>query len=208
VRRLVPGLRAIALAGVLAGAPASAQTPGPGAPGPYVIDLRGALASFPATGTFYPTVPAGTVVPSRGFGLDVGAHVYPLSLKRARVGVGASLLVARGTTTSADAGTTDPLQRIPDMTTTARLVSPQLSINFGTRDGWSTISAGYDAGRLTSRASGSVDAEGESGTLTGFNVGGGARWFISSRFAVGFDIRWHSLSGTKLFSGSAGVSLR
>jgi hypothetical protein len=196
------------LAGLLAGTPAAAQTPSPGPPGPYVIDLRGAFSGFPTIGTFYPTLPTGTVVPSRGFGFDVGGHIYPLAVKRTRIGVGASLLDVRGTTTSANAGTTDPLQRIPDITTTARIVSTQLSLNFGTHDGWSTLSAGFDAGQFSSRASGSVTAEGDTGTLTGFNFGGGGRWFFKKRLAFSFDIRWHRLSGTKVFSGSVGVSVR
>jgi hypothetical protein len=44
--------------------------------------------------------------------------------------------------------------------------------------------------------------------MSGFNLGGGARWFVSDHFAVGFDIRWHHLSGTALFSAGAGVSVR
>src|SRR5439155_1765054 len=79
----------IFIAGVLLSAPVSAQTP-PDPPGPYVVDLRGTTSRLPDT-EFFPTRPRGTAVPSRGFGFDVGGHVYPLTTGGARVGLGVDL---------------------------------------------------------------------------------------------------------------------
>jgi hypothetical protein len=216
---------------LLASAPAAAQTLGPGAPGPYVIDLRGATSGVPQTQTFYPALPVGTTVPRRGFGFDVGGHVYPLRLGVAQVGFGASFLLVRGTsstpaaastttgsggssgtgsssssTGSTNAATTPPT--FPDVSVTARFVSPQVSFNFGNHDGWSYLSAGYDLGTFVSTASGAPDLSRDSGTLKGPNFGGGARWFLRRRMAFGFDMRFHRLPGAHLFAAAVGVSVR
>jgi hypothetical protein len=48
----------------------------------------------------------------------------------------------------------------------------------------------------------------DSGTTTGFNVGGGARWFLNRHFGVGFDLRFHRTGSSTLFGASAGVSVK
>ncbi len=59
-----------------------------------------------------------------------------------------------------------------------------------------------------------AEARRESGTLIAINAGGGARWFLGRRFAVGFDARLHRVAATEttpasiLFAISAGISLR
>jgi len=206
-------------AGVLAGPPAHAQTAGPGPPGPYAFDLRGATTGLPQARTFYPEFPAGTRIPARGFGFDVGAHVYLFRLGVARVGVGANWIQVRGTTqtlgttststsSSTSSSTTATATTFPDVATTARIAAPQVSFNFGTHDGWSYLSVGYDTGAITSKGNGSPATSRESSGLTGYNAGGGARWFMSEHLAVGFDLRLHRLGGAGLFSLSAGVSVR
>jgi hypothetical protein len=92
--------------------------------------------------------------------------------------------------------------------TTARIFAPQVSFNFGTRAGWSYLSGGYSAAQVTVRSSGTSEVTQESGTISGLNVGGGARWFLSDHLAAGFDLRLHRLAGTRLFAASAGISLR
>src|SRR4051812_19442920 len=99
---------------ILAAAPAAAQslpaappsqlTPGP--PGPFVVDVRGLTLGVPQGSTSYPAVPAGTLIPKRGFGLDAGAHVYLFSLGPARLGVGARAVLIRATTTTPSLTTT------------------------------------------------------------------------------------------------------
>ena len=169
---------------------AAAQSLTPGPPGPWVIDARGATSGVPTSTALYPTLGPTHVVPSRGFGFDVGAHVYPFGLGPARVGFGANLLQVRGT--SADA------------VITTRLITPQLSFNFGTSNGWSYLSAGMGPAQI--QADRSV-------TVQSINAGGGARWFMNNHLAIAFDIRMHRLSPasdlprTTLVSASVGVAL-
>lgn len=209
--RRVITLRAAVLAALAAAAPLHAQSLTPGPPGPFVVDLRGAMSGLPQAGTYYAPFPVGTVVAKRGFGFDVGAHVYPFGFRKTRIGLGADLMQVRGTastiSTTASA-TTSSATEFPDVTTTARLVVTQLSVNFGSRDGWSYLSVGGDAGRIASAGSGAVTVARETHTLSGFNLGGGARWFLRDHFGVGFDVRFHRFSTATLVSGTAGITLR
>ena len=203
---------------------AFAQTP-PGPPGPYVIDLRGTTSNLSRSASFYPELPQEATIPGRGFGFDVGGHVYLLRLAGARVGIGANYLQMRGTATDANA--------------MVRTLAPQLSFNFGSAQGWSYLSAGLGTARVrteltsvpaspatpvspgTSVASAAtVETERESSSLSSLNFGGGARWFVNRRFAFGFDVRFHRLAdGTAgdsetptpkemLVSVSVGISIR
>ena len=224
----------LVMAGVLLGTPVDAQTP-PDPPGPYVFDLRGATSGLPGDTGFLPTIPEGTRIPSRGFGFDVGAHIYPFELGSARVGFGLSMMRVRGTasttvlttpTTSQSATTVAPAP--PDMVSLFTTVAPQVSFNFGTVDGWSYLSAGLGVGSIEATATPTAPATQvatgpetrSSGTIRSINYGAGARWFLMRHIAVGFDIRFHRLSsgrdqsagivtaGGTLFSASIGISVR
>jgi hypothetical protein len=135
-------------------------------------------------------------VPTRAFGLSVGAHVYVLSLGPARVGVGADYIRFQGTTDTATSGVS--------------AVAPAVSFNFGTSSGWSYLSAGAGRGQVTTsavRATGTLE-EDSSGLTT--HYGGGARWFLSRHLGIGFDVRWHRLSwgaGATLMSFGVGLSI-
>lgn len=205
--------------------PAAAQGPPPDPPGPYVVDLRGALGAFPGDATFFPPVPSGTVVPSRGFGIDAGAHVYLIQLGPARLGIGASIFRVRHKISppapAPSPGTSPPPRTIPDVDATLTTIAPQLSFNFGTASGWSYLSAGLGRAEIRTAISGIRAAVSrDSGTLSSINVGGGARWFRSAHLAVTFDVRFHivgadtqpvpriSTPRTTLVSLSAGISLR
>jgi Outer membrane protein beta-barrel domain len=166
-------------------------------PGPWVVDVRGATSGLPSDTAFFPPLAVDTLVPSRGFGFDVGAHVYLFSFGPARVGVGADYLQARGTSDT--------------VTATVSTVAPQVSFNFGSSNGWSYLAAGL--GRAWVRTTAvqlNGTAEQETGGVASLNFGGGARWFLTSRLGVGFDVRWHRLSSTPntmLLSAAAGFSI-
>ena len=81
--------------GMFSGTPAAGQIVAPAPPGPYVIDVRGLTSAIPQDAGFFPSVPAGTSVPSRGSGIEVGAHVYLMRFGPARLGIGASALRVR-----------------------------------------------------------------------------------------------------------------
>lgn len=231
--------------GTVAAAPAAAQTtptppspiPAPDPPGPYVIDLRGSTIGVPKAPGFYPEVPAGTLIPSRAFGLDVGGHVYLFRLGPARVGLGADLFRLRGTaapaapekSASGTTSTTRPEdQKTPDIKVTITTIAPQISLNFGASTGWSYVSAGFGRASIVSDRSlfdnGDAERRG-SGQVSSLNFGGGARWFTSDHLAFTFDVRFHLLSPgkaqeiepgelgpgsprTRIVSASAGISLR
>jgi len=183
----------LGLAGVLLGSQVEAQSLTPGPPGPiFVVDVRGATSGIPTGIGLYPTVPDGGSVPTRGFGYDVGGHVYLFNLGAARLGLGVNMIGARGTAADANA--------------TMNIVAPQLSFNFGSSDGWSYLSLG--AGTAKVRA-------GETGSSSAINYGGGARWFIKRHIGVGFDVRLHKIAAdgetmkaATVLSASVGFSLK
>ena len=61
--------------------PAAAQAKS--RPGPWVLDVRGVTSPVPTDPDYYPPL-AAVLVPERGFGVDVGAHVYLFNLGPAR----------------------------------------------------------------------------------------------------------------------------
>ena len=126
-------MRYLACLCVLAPLSAAAQTPAPSHPGPYVVDLRAVLSGVPQDQSFFPPVPSGAVIPRRGLGIEAGAHVYILQVGPSRLGIGASVMRARGASLPADS-------EGEDVTTTLTTVAPQVSFNFGSGDGWSYIS--------------------------------------------------------------------
>jgi hypothetical protein len=187
-------------------------------PGPYVFDLSGVTAGAPAGVGFYPVVAPGTIVPTRGFGLGLGAHVYPFQLGLARIGIGAEAMRTRATSkTPAVVGSTAATSTFAsDAKMDVTSVAGQISFNFGTRDGWSYLSAGYGAIRTRSQVSSDVLGPIQHSVVVlkqhspAINYGGGARWFLRERMAVGFDVRFHRLSSpSKQIVGlSVGLSVR
>jgi len=183
----------LGLAGVLLGSRVAAQSLTPGPPGPFfVVDVRGATSGVPTSIGLYPTVPDGGSVPARGFGYDVGGHVYLFNLGSARIGLGANVIGVRGTAT--------------DATATMNIVAPQLSFNFGTSDGWSYLSLGAGPARMNAE---------ETGSSTAINAGGGARWFFKRHLAVSFDLRLYRIAAdgdimgrSTQFAASVGFSVK
>jgi hypothetical protein len=170
--------------------------------GLFVADARGASVGLPAAVGWTPAVPSSTVVPSRGFGIDLGAHVYVLRMRRAAIGVGAAWITSASTTTPPEAstgtGTTPTPATIPDVTTRLTTLAPQVSLNFGHSLGWSYLSAGLGRAKVTSEATLEPGTTTFSPVNTGWvkslNWGGGARWFINDHVGIGFDLRWHKLN--------------
>jgi len=177
-------------------------------PGPWVLDLRGTTVGLPSEPEFLPLLPAGSVVPGRGFGVDGGARWYWRRFGPSRLGLGLDATWARGTTPE-----TPTLPRVVE---TFVRVAPDLSFNFGGRNGWSYLSLGAGLARIA----GSATFRGEdtepvsSGAVVAIHGGGGARWFTSDRLAVGFDIRLHRLQAGKMtpatmrLAASVGLSVR
>ena len=194
------------------------------APGPYVIDLRGAMSGAPGSASFYPPVATAISVPQRAFGFGAGAHVYMFRIGAARLGFGVDVMRARGTarTEASAVETTSTTDEEPTGTFNAAMtvttIAPQLSFNFGTHEGWSYLSVGYGAGTTHSEVNVPASFDGDSGSrnrrTSALNFGGGARWFLREHLAVGFDVRFHRLLGTnavpstQMVGLSVGVSIR
>jgi len=226
---------AVAVATLLLSTSAAAQS-SPSTPGPYVIDIRAPMSGLPSTSAFHPVLPSNTLVPKRGFGLGIGGHIYLASLGVSRVGVGVEVMRVRGTAvtpatpstpatstgTSSSSGASLSTTGQIDVAMTLTAVTPQLSFNFGTREGWSYLSGGYGVTQIRTEATGE-----RQGPLTGqttlvrddgrsaaINYGGGARWFIRARVAVGFDLRFQRIAavgtrpGATLVVASVGLSVR
>lgn len=189
--------RAVALAMLLVAvaSPSLAQQKAP--IGPWVADVRIASTGLPSEAGWTADVPNGTIVPSRGFGFEIGAQVHVLRLRALALGLGASWLVARGSSTAPEP-TATPVGPavIPDMNTRVTALTPQVSLNFGHSLGWSYVSAGLGRSRTESEATlaGAAIQPRDSDWVKTLNYGGGARWFLNDRVGVGFDIRWHKIS--------------
>lgn len=194
MRRTITGL---ALAVLLGGAGTAAAQTSDAVPR-FVVDIRGVTAGLPTAVGWTPVIPATTEVPSRGLGLDGGAHVFILRSRTVSLGVGATWLIARSSTsTEPTDDEAPPTSALPDVATRVTLLAPQVSLNFGKRLGWSYISAGLGRGRASSTATYADGTEVPNRVDTwtrAINFGGGARWFINEHVGVGFDLRWHQLA--------------
>ena len=92
------------------------------------------------------------------------------------------------------------------MATRLTVVAPTVAANFGHREGWSYISAGWGWGRVRSEVEGGTSDPAGSGSA--YHYGGGARWFATRHVAVSFDLRWWTLSsraavGDRVAAGSS-----
>lgn len=159
--------------------------------GRYVADARITLARFkedPGIAAALGVQPEN--LPTRGLGIVVGAHLYPLRGKRVALGVGAEYLAARDRRSLPTAE--DAEEEGPTVETHFSSFAPQLSLNFGKRDGWSYISGGIGSASFTPER---VDEPlGDGSRSRTINYGGGARWFTNKHLAVSVDLRFYSVA--------------
>jgi hypothetical protein len=211
---------AAGLAGLLQAGTARAQQEDP--IGLFVIDARGAFASYDTSdGLGAPLGVTKDQLPARGFGLEVGAHLYPIRGRSVALGIGASILVSRAKKAPDLVEGEEPDPDDPTVRTRITAFTPQVSLNFGTRRGYSYISGGIGTmERAIDATEGVLDAEvtGDTRART-LNYGGGARWFASSHVAFSFDLRFYriqaqeattssaALPQQRMFVGTVGISL-
>lgn len=161
----------------------------------FAADVRVALPRFKAD----PTIASGLAVtvndlPTMGLGFVAGAHLYPLRTRAMALGIGAEIIRSRGRRTKEPATEGGP--EGPTVRTRLAALSPQVSFNFGHRDGWSYISGGMGNASLTSvlEATGTAASGDDSLTSKTINYGGGARWFATKHIAVSLDLRFFAIS--------------
>jgi len=194
--RVVRLINLAVLAGAIIGSPrvvAAQDIPPENLPiGRYVADARIAFPGFEQD----PSIATGIAVtalnlPGRAFGVVLGAHWYPVRLGIITFGVGGEIVTARRSHTL-NTGT----EAIPvDVTVNSRFsaVSPQVSFNFGARDGWSYISGGIGSSTFTVERMDKPLPDQESRSKT-INYGGGARWFAKKHLAVSMDLRFYAVN--------------
>ena len=216
----------LAAAILLPALPAHAQEPVPNLPptieesiGPFAIDARGVLVRFKQDAAIAtPLGVSASDLPTRGLGLSVGAHVYPLRKRNFALGLGGELLLrARATRTVPPAVEDGP--EGPTVVTRMTAFSPQVSLNFGKRDGWSYISGGFGKASFIAELEEAPVGDAD-GSPSAINYGGGARWFVKKHVAFTFDVRFYSIGSQeatvtrpaypamRLMVLSAGISLR
>ena len=155
-------------------------------------------------------------LPSRGFGLVFGAHLYPVHKGVVTLGLGAEVMASkRGRTLEA---TTAGGTAAPTVETRFSAFSPQISLNFGSKQGWSYISGGIGSGHYTTEQQSKPLPEGD--RVKVINYGGGARWFVNDHVAVSLDLRFYAVNpqeavGTRpafprqtIVAMSAGIGLK
>jgi hypothetical protein len=189
---------------LLTGATAAAQDQPPAPPpqpqplqdrpiGLFVVDARGVMANLKPS----PEIAANVGrteddLPSRGFGFAVGAHIYPLRRQRFAVGLGVDLLLrARGSETIP--ATTEDGPEGPTIITRMTAVAPQVSLNFGKREGWSYVSAGIGPSSVVTELADDPFPDAETNPRA-INYGGGARWFAKKHLAFTFDVRFYKIA--------------
>jgi hypothetical protein len=190
----------------------------------YVLDARGTMARFKPLASIGTSlgVDANTTLPTRGFGVMVGAHLYPLRRGSFALGVGGEwLLPTQGSRTAAAATEDGP--EGPTVETRIGGLSPQVSLNFGRRKGYSYISGGMGWASLTSereQTTTSPVTSPDDDRRRAMNYGGGARWFAKKHLAFSLDLRFYAVSAREATATvpeypsmtvmvfSAGVSIR
>jgi hypothetical protein len=160
--------------------------------GLFVADVRVALPGYKQDPNVAAALRVDTLdLPSRGLGLVFGGHIYPLRRGVITFGLGAELMTSgrsRSPEEATAAGTTDSTVH-----TGFSSFAPQVSFNFGSRQGWSYISGGLGWGRFTTELTATPlpDAENRLQTI---NYGGGARWFVNGHVAVSLDLRFYAIN--------------
>jgi hypothetical protein len=186
--------------------------------GRYVVDARMTFPKFKQDAAIADAIGVGVLnLPTRGFGLVAGAQWYPARIGFMTLGVGGEWVRARRSKTL-NTGT----EQLPvNVTTNTRFstLAPQISFNFGSRDGYSYISGGIGRANYTAERADHPLPDPESGSKT-INYGGGARWFAKKHVAVAFDVRFYAINpqlatATRpgyprltLLAMSAGIALR
>jgi hypothetical protein len=225
VRKVRTLLAAFLLVTVASTSPAAAQSPDrlPW----FAVDLHAATVGLPQAEGWVPMAPLDTRLPGRNWGVGAGATVYPFRLGFVTFGLGASILTAKASseslTITTGSGTSATSRVTPIVRTGITNLSPQISINFGRRLGWSYLSAGLGRSKVTSRS----DAVDTTPGVTlpeawnqAINFGGGAKWFMKPRLGASFDVRFVKLGSrsatatlpsakrTQLWNISAGISIQ
>ena len=186
---------------LLAGARAEAQDPPPPIPR-IVVDLRGSFPKFPRSVQLADSRGLDLrELPGAGLGVDAGVHLSVLKWKAITFGLGGLVTLGRSRSSAFNVEN-QPVRR--GVTERFTSMTPQLSLNFGTGDGWSYLSGGIGGSRRSVVPEGEALQPADEERLRTINWGGGARWFIKRHVAFTFDVRFHDLDPGSPHSGGPG----
>jgi len=186
---------------------------------PFVADARITMPRFKGSASVATSLGVTEDdLPGRGLGLVVGAHFYPARGRSVSLGIGGELLLrARGSSTIPPAVEDGPDG--PTVVTRMTSISPQISLNFGRRNGYSYLTGGLGVGSFTTELEDSPVEEAETRPRV-MNYGGGARWFVKKHLAFALDLRFYKIGAqeaaverpaypaTTMMVFSAGISTR
>ena len=158
----------------------------------FVVDAHATVPRFPSNDTALADSRdlEASELPGRGWGAQVGLHIYPLRWRVITFGVGGEVAVGRATKTP-NVDTTVALRSAREV---FRTIAPQLSFNFGNGNGWSYLSGGLGRSTWAIVPEGQENHPPDSEPLKTINYGGGARWFIKPRLAFSFDVRFYAIN--------------
>ena len=171
----------------------------------FVTDIRGSLSLFGQNRQFASARGLNTsMTPRIGLGFEVGAHAYLYRWRIITIGIGGTVHKSLGTKGAIQA---ESHTKAPAIRANFFAISPQLSLNFGSRDGWSYLSGGLGSSTLGLYPAGT---EHNTRYTRSLNYGGGARWFTSDHIAFSLDLRFYALTPlprTHLQPGSPRITL-
>jgi hypothetical protein len=169
--------------------------------GPFVVDLHATVPRFPQDLQLAQSRDMTLAeLPGSGLGVLVGVHVYPLRWRAVTFGVGGEFATGRSRQTPTAAQTA--IRPAKERLTT---ITPQLSFNFGTGNGWSYISGGLGRSTWAVTPQGQEGFAADSEQLKTISYGGGARWFMKTHLAFSFDARFYAINpGTPFVAGVLG----
>lgn len=160
----------------------------------FAADVHGVFARHKTEPSVATSLVVATAnVPAHSLGLAGGAHVYVLRGRRISLGVGGSMLVAGGSSSIELTAADGTVTKSPVVRRHFRSINPEVSLNFGHRNGWSYISGGF-GGRskmYLDREDAPASAAPQRSTLT---YGAGARWFTNAHLAFSVEVRWYSIA--------------
>jgi hypothetical protein len=158
--------------------------------GPVVLDLHGTVPRFPEDEALASSRGISLAeLPGTGLGAQAALHLYFFRWRAITFGIGGELAAGRAKQTPASGAT-----RVRPVTGTFRTLGSQLSLNFGSGDGWSYLSGGIGRSNWSIIPASSSPLLADEEALKTVNYGGGARWFARRHVAFSFDVRFYALN--------------
>ena len=148
-------------------------------------------------------------MPGRGPAVILGAHLIFPRKSVVSLGVGGELLLMRARNTIEPEDETVPgpgptVPAGPTLTNRWSHMSPQVSLNFGSGDGFSYLTGGLGFSKLTMERDDEPQQSG--GRVRTLNYGGGAKWFAKKHLAFTFDLRFYSINAQEAEPGRVATS--